>query len=123
MAAISRSQLSAAEGNQVFVPEGFAHGFCTLEPNTEVIYKVNRYYSAEHDRGLAWNDPRAGHRLARRWQTTALLSDKDRRQPVLRRIAGAISATNSPVAMKLLVLGAGGQVGHELCRRAWPAGL
>ncbi len=74
--------LSAAEGNQLFVPEGFAHGFCTLEPNTEVIYKVNRYYSAEHDRGLAWNDPALG--IA--WRVTddeALLSDKDRRQPVL----------------------------------------
>jgi len=74
--------LSAAEGNQLFIPEGFAHGFCTLEPNTEIVYKVNRYYSAEHDRGLAWNDPQLG--IA--WPVTgeqALLSDKDRRQPVL----------------------------------------
>ncbi len=74
--------LSAAEGNQLFMPEGFAHGFCTLEPNTEVIYKVNRYYSAEHDRGLAWNDPELG--IA--WpvaDAVALLSDKDRRQPTL----------------------------------------
>ncbi len=74
--------LNAAEGNQLFVPEGFAHGFCTLEPNTEVVYKVNRYYSAEHDRGLAWNDPELG--IA--WpvgETEALLSDKDRRHPVL----------------------------------------
>ena len=75
-------RLSAAEGNQLFVPEGFAHGFCTLEPNTEVIYKVSRYFSAEHDRGLAWDD----RELAIVWsvsETEALLSDKDRRQPLL----------------------------------------
>jgi dTDP-4-dehydrorhamnose 3,5-epimerase len=74
--------LSAADGNQLFVPEGFAHGFCTLEPNSEIVYKVNRYYSAEHDRGLAWNDPELG--IA--WPVSAaeaLLSDKDRGQPPL----------------------------------------
>ena len=74
--------LSAEQGNQLFVPEGFAHGFCTLEPNTEIVYKVSRYYSAEHDRGLLWNDPALG--IA--WpvaEAAALLSDKDRRHPVL----------------------------------------
>ncbi len=74
--------LSAADGNQLFVPEGVAHGFCTLEPNTEVFYKVSRYYSPEHDRGMLWNDPALG--IA--WPVAAaeaLLSDKDRRQPAL----------------------------------------
>ena len=55
---------------------------CTLEPATEVVYKVNRYYSAEHDRGLLWNDPSLG--IA--WPVksgNARLSDKDRRHPVL----------------------------------------
>src|SRR5437667_10562296 len=75
-------ELSARQWNQIFIPEGFAHGYCALEPNTEVIYKVNRYYSAEHDRGLLWDDPSLG--IA--WpvdQRAALLSDKDRRHPLL----------------------------------------
>lgn len=74
--------LSAAEWNQIFIPEGFAHGFCTLEPDTEVIYKVSSYYSAAHDPGLAWNDPDLG--IA--WPLTAteaILSDRDRKHPLL----------------------------------------
>ena len=74
--------LSAREWNQIFIPEGFAHGYCTLEPDTEVIYKVNRYYSAEHDRGLLWNDPSLG--IAWPFKLSeVLLSDKDRKHPVL----------------------------------------
>ncbi|MBV9552623.1 MAG: dTDP-4-dehydrorhamnose 3,5-epimerase [Alphaproteobacteria bacterium] len=75
-------RLSADEGNQLLVPEGFAHGFCTLEPNSTVIYKVNRYYSPEHDKGLLWNDPALGidWRLGGR---EPVLSDKDRRHPTL----------------------------------------
>lgn len=49
--------LSAAEWNQMYVPKGFAHGFVTLEPDTEVQYKVDAPYAPEHDRGILWSDP------------------------------------------------------------------
>ena len=72
--------LSAEAWNQILVPVGFAHGFMTLEPDTEVVYKVSDYYAPDHDTGLLWNDPA----LDIRWpipENEAALSDKDRRQP------------------------------------------
>jgi dTDP-4-dehydrorhamnose 3,5-epimerase len=72
--------LTAEGGEQLFVPHGFAHGYCTLETNTEVAYKVDGYYAPECDAGLAWNDPTLGIT----WPITpaeAVLSDKDKILP------------------------------------------
>lgn len=51
------AMLSAANRLQIFVPKGFAHGYVTLEPNTEVLYKVSDFYSAKDEGGVRWNDP------------------------------------------------------------------
>ena len=53
-------ELSAANFRMLFVPAGFAHGFCTLTENTEVQYKVDVPYSPSHDSGVRWNDPDIG---------------------------------------------------------------
>lgn len=79
-------ELSADNAMQFYVPAGFAHGFCTLQPDTEVAYKVSDYYAPQSERGIAWDDPD----LALPWPFPAeavRLSEKDRRAPRLRDLA------------------------------------
>lgn len=76
------AELSGGNGAQLWIPAGFAHGFVTLEADTIVHYKVTAPYSAQHDRGLLWNDAAIGIT----WPVEAaeaVLSEKDRVQPAL----------------------------------------
>ena len=74
-------ELTSSGGEQLFIPSGFAHGFCTLEPDTEIAYLVDGYYSAECDGGILWNDPALGID----WPdfAGAVLSGKDEKAPKL----------------------------------------
>lgn len=82
-------RLCAEVGNQMWVPAGFAHGFCTLEPDTRVLYKVTSHYEPSADRSVQWNDPE----LDIRWpvdEGAAVLSEKDRIAPPLSALEGVL---------------------------------
>lgn len=75
-------ELAGGDGRMLYVPAGFAHGFCTLEPMTEVAYKVTCEYAPESDAGIAWDDPALGID----WPVApedALVSSKDALLPPL----------------------------------------
>jgi dTDP-4-dehydrorhamnose 3,5-epimerase len=81
------AELSAENWQQLWVPGGFLHGFCTLLPDTEVVYKVTAPYDRAAERGVIWNDPT----LALPWPidpAEAVLSDKDLVLPPLAEAAG-----------------------------------
>ena len=77
--------LRANRPEQIFIPAGFAHGFCTLESDTHVYYKITRFYSPSHERGIAWNDKDLGVS----WpcsEKEAFLSERDLRWPSLAKV-------------------------------------
>jgi dTDP-4-dehydrorhamnose 3,5-epimerase len=89
--------LSAENGAQLFVPIGFAHGFVTTEPDTEVVYKVSDYYAPDCDGGIAWDDAE----LALPWPEIAggpILSPKDRTHPRLADFASPFAYDGRPLA-------------------------
>jgi dTDP-4-dehydrorhamnose 3,5-epimerase len=87
--------LDGESWQQLFIPEGFAHGFCTLEPNTMVFYKVSAPYAPELDRGVLWNDPELGID----WpvpQDKVIVSEKDKRLARWRECPPLFSYAGSP---------------------------
>ncbi len=86
-------ELSAENALQLFLPEGFAHGFATLRPLTEIAYKVSAPYAKEHDQGIFWDDPS----LRIRWPISsdkAIFSPKDAALPLLREITSPFDYKN-----------------------------
>ena len=75
--------LSDSNYLQIYIPVGFAHGFCVLSETAEFLYKVSEYYSAEKEKGIMWNDPDIGIN----WPTSnPVLSEKDKTNPALKDI-------------------------------------
>lgn len=74
-------ELSSENKKMIFIPRGFAHGFCTLTETSEVVYKVDNFYSKQYERGVLWNDPDLGIN----WPVKEpILSEKDRNNLTLK---------------------------------------
>jgi dTDP-4-dehydrorhamnose 3,5-epimerase len=92
------AELSAERGEQLFVPAGYGHGFLTLEPDTEVAYKVDALYDPASDGGIAWDDPD----LAIAWPLPGAapeLSDKDARLPPLKDFVSPFAYDGRPLQL------------------------
>jgi dTDP-4-dehydrorhamnose 3,5-epimerase len=81
------AEISSENRAQIYIPLGFAHGFCTLEPDTEVVYKVSSYYAPRADAGVLWSDPDLGINWPVR-HDRVIVSEKDARLPLFKTIEG-----------------------------------
>jgi dTDP-4-dehydrorhamnose 3,5-epimerase len=80
-------ELDDLEGRQLYCPDGFAHGFCVLSDEADVIYKCSAYYDPQHESGFRYDDPDVG--IA--WPELKLqVSDRDRSAPLLRELADGL---------------------------------
>lgn len=91
------AELSADNGLQFYIPIGFAHGFVTLEPETEILYRVSAPYAPACDFGIAWNDPALGINWPLPAGLSPILSDKDRGLPLLRDFASPFDYDGIPM--------------------------
>lgn len=89
--------LSPNDNNQLWVPVGFAHGFCTLETSSVISYRVTSYYSPENDKGVAWDDADIGVAWPE-FADPGTLSAKDRTQPKLSELPRYFEMDNSRCA-------------------------
>lgn len=90
------AELSAENGDQLFIPIGFGHAFITMEPDCEVIYKVSDYYAAECDGGIRWDCPEIGINWPINGRRPSL-SDKDSRLPGLREFSSPFPYDGTPL--------------------------
>ena len=83
-----QTRLDDVDHHQLYIPPGFAHGFCVLSDEADVVYAVSNYYEPELEHGLAWDDPELGIE----WPATEpILSDRDRRHPTLGQLDPALT--------------------------------
>jgi dTDP-4-dehydrorhamnose 3,5-epimerase len=79
-------ELDDVTHRQLFIPDGFGHGFCVLSEDADVLYRVSSYYDPDLERGIAWNDPE----VAVRWPVAdPILSERDRDAPYLADLAAS----------------------------------
>ena len=83
------AELSFENARQMLIPAGFAHGFVTLTPQVEIVYKCSDHYASDCDAGIAWDDPNLG--IGWPLSSTPVLSEKDARAPRLHEIDSPFS--------------------------------